>query len=115
MLLDRTIHSDSYVYTHCYCLKIMQIVHLVNVELTNQSLQNPCNGVLTDQKPPDWYLHLRSFVTGCSPKKIAARTPPPRQFLPVAPIDSQWTLFCSTGIVPVEIMEWPGTVRLVAL
>ena len=25
----------------------MQIVHLVVVELTNDSLQNPCNGVLT--------------------------------------------------------------------
>ena len=25
----------------------MQMVHLVIVELTNQSLQNPCNGVLT--------------------------------------------------------------------
>ena len=30
-----------------------------------------------------------------------------RSFLPVAPIDSQWTLFCSTGIIPVKPVEWP--------
>ena len=38
-----------------------------------------------------------------------------RSFLPEAPIGSQWTLFCPTGIVPVEIMERPGTVRPAAL
>ena len=36
---------------------------------------------------------------------------PQRWFLPAAPIDSQWTLLCSTGIVPVEIMERLGTMR----
>ena len=57
-----------------------------------------------------------SLVTGRS-QKTAGRNapPPPSPFLPVAPIHSQWTLFCSTGIVPVEIMEWPGTVRPAAL
>ena len=28
-----------------------------------------------------------------------------------APIHKQLTLFCSIGIVPVEVMEWSGTVR----
>ena len=28
----------------------MQMVHVVTVELTDQSLQNPCNGVLTLSK-----------------------------------------------------------------
>ena len=28
-------------------------------------------------------------------------------FLPAAPIDSQWTLFCSTGIIPGKPVEWP--------
>ena len=48
------------------------------------------------------------------PKNPSWNTPP-RPFLLAVPIDSQWTLFCSTGIVPVEIMEQPGTVRPVAL
>ena len=43
------------------------------------------------------------------------RPPPPRPFLPVAPIHRQWTFFCSTGVVPVEVMEWPGTVNTAAL
>ena len=30
-------------------------------------------------------------------------------------IHSQWTFFHSTGIIPVKVMEWPGTVRPVAL
>ena len=54
-----------------------------------------------------------SLVTGHS-QKTACRNTPQRWFLPAAPIDSQWTLFCSTGIVPVEIMEWLGSVRPVA-
>ena len=49
------------------------------------------------------------------PKKPVARTPPQRPFLPVARIDSQWTHFCSTGIVPVKIMERSETVRPAAL
>ena len=28
-----------------------------------------------------------------------------RSFLPVAPIDSQWTLFCSIGIIPGKPVE----------
>ena len=55
-----------------------------------------------------------SLVTGHS-QKTTNRNAPKRLFLPTAPIDSQWTLFCSTGIVPVEIIEQPGTVRLAAL
>ena len=30
-----------------------------------------------------------------------------RSFLPAAPIDSQWTLFCSTGIIPGKPVEQP--------
>ena len=30
-------------------------------------------------------------------------------------IHSEWAFFHSTGIVPVKIMEWPGTIRLSAL
>ena len=52
-----------------------------------------------------WFLSYWPFPKNCWPEH------PQRPFLPVAPIDSQWTLFCSTGIVPVEIMEWPGTMR----
>ena len=33
----------------------------------------------------------------------------------MAPINSQWTFFHSTEIVPVKAMEWLGAVRLVAL
>ena len=32
--------------------------------------------------------------------KAAVQNDLRRSFLPAAPIDSQWTLFCSTGIVP---------------
>ena len=38
-----------------------------------------------------------------------------RSFLPAAPIDSQWTIFCSTGIIPGKPVERPGTVRPAAL
>ena len=51
-----------------------------------------------------------SLVTGHSQKICWLECPPE-----AIPIDSQWTLFCSTGIVPVEIIEWPGTVRPAAL
>ena len=50
-----------------------------------------------------WILSYQPFPKNC--RQECPQTP----FLPVAPIDSQWILFCSTGIVPVEIMEWPGT------
>ena len=30
-----------------------------------------------------------------------------RSFLPAAPIDTQWTLFCSTGIIPGKPVERP--------
>ena len=55
-----------------------------------------------------------SLVTGRS-QKTAGWNAPQRWFLLVAPIDSQWTLLCSTGIVPVNIMERPGTVGPAAL
>ena len=32
-----------------------------------------------------------------------------------APTHNQWTLFCSTGIVPVNVMEWLGTMSPAAL
>ena len=57
---------------------------------------------------------VSSLVTGRS-QKHAGWNAPQRLFLPAVPIDSQWTLFCSTGIVPVEIMEWPGIMRLAPL
>ena len=38
-----------------------------------------------------------------------------RSFLPAAPIDSQWTLFCSTGIIPGKPVERPWTVKASAL
>ena len=50
-----------------------------------------------------------SLVTGCSqthPFPLPPPPPPPpTPFLPAAPIHSQWALFCSTGIIPVEVME----------
>ena len=49
------------------------------------------------------------------PKKTTGHNTPQRPFLLAAPIDSQWTLFHSTGIVPVKIMEQPGTMRPAAL
>ena len=50
-----------------------------------------------------------SLVTGHSQNSLWGA------FRLAGPINSQWTLFCSTGIVPVEIMERSGTVRPVAL
>ena len=52
------------------------------------------------------------LVTGCSQKKPLTGTPPPPSLilLAAAPIHSQWTLFCSTGIVPVEIVDRLGAV-----
>ena len=55
-----------------------------------------------------------SLVTSHS-QRTASWNVPQRPFLPAAPFDSQWTLFCSTGIVLVKIMEELGTVRPASL
>ena len=64
-------------------------------------------GWLTDTLTSAFHKAARSLVTGRS-QKTAGWNAPKRWFPPAAPIDSQWTLLCSTGIVPVEIMEWPA-------
>ena len=75
-----------------------------------------CHAVFDTNLPNNSAIHKAagSLVTGRS-LKTAGWNAPQRWFLPAAPIDSQWTLLCSTGIVPVEIMEQPGTVRPAAL
>ena len=59
--------------------------------------------------------NIKTNINNEHPQKNTPRNNPQRPFLPVAPIESQWTLFCSTGIVPGKVMEWPGTVRPAAL
>ena len=65
------------------------------------------------------YAHIRqgaySPIHKAAVQPAAVQNNLRRSFLPAAPIGSQWTLFCPTGIVPVEIMERPGTVRPAAL
>ena len=47
VLVDGTVHGDGYMTSIVIFCKLCKIVHLVIVELTNQSLQKLCNGVLT--------------------------------------------------------------------
>ena len=47
-------------------------------------------------KPPAPY----SAIHKAAVRPAAVQNDLRRSFLPAAPIDSQWTLFCSTGIVP---------------
>ena len=59
-------------------------------------------------------LWIMLLVTDHS-QNATSRNTPQRLFLLAASIHSQWTLFCTTGIVPVKVMERAGTVRPVAL
>ena len=86
---------------------------LLNCCLVLKSLARLPGVMLRDRKSA---IHKAagSLVTSRS-YKTAGWNAPQRWFLLVASIDSQWILLCSTGIVPVEIMERPGTVRPAAL
>ena len=60
-----TVHSDGYITLIVSCLKIMQMVHLVTVELTIQPLQNPCNifttlYLLNEEEPIMTTMHLKN-------------------------------------------------------
>ena len=65
MAVTATVHSDGYITLIVSCLKIMQMVHLVTVEPTNQPLQNPCNifttlFFLNEEEPIMTTMHLKN-------------------------------------------------------
>ena len=53
-------------------------------------------------RPPDTTVHaaFNSAIHKATVRPAAVQNDLRRSFLPAAPIDSQWTFFCSTGIVP---------------
>ena len=62
-----------------------------------------------------WSTVMNSAIHKAAVQPAAVQNGLWRSFLLAAPIDSQWTLFSSTGIIPGKPVEQPSTVKLLAL